>query len=156
MAEWYLLTCVHSVTDAASAEKNCILAEKYMFGYGVPKSYDLAFKLYSVSHLILHSPRFLLFALGFCKLWISRCMMLGAMYENGLGQNSDFPAAISWYKEGASKNSATCYNKLGKIYLVGKGVPKDATVAAEYFLKAAEMGDLDAQTNLGTFVEFNH
>ena len=35
------------------------------------------------------------------------------------------------------------------MYVLGEGVPEDATEAVKWYRKAAERGDISAQTNLG-------
>ena len=49
----------------------------------------------------------------------------------------------------AEKGDAKAQNKLGRMYSLGQGVPNDARVAAEWFLKAAEQGVAEAQAMLG-------
>lgn len=49
----------------------------------------------------------------------------------------------------AEKGDAKAQNKLGRMYSLGQGVPKDSRAAAEWFLKAAEQGIAEAQSMLG-------
>ena len=49
----------------------------------------------------------------------------------------------------ASMGNAEAQSALGARYCDGKGVPKDAAEAVEWYRKAAEQGDTDAQSSLG-------
>ena len=49
----------------------------------------------------------------------------------------------------AERGDARAQNKIGRMYSLGQGVPKDSRAAAEYFLKAAEQGNAEAQGMLG-------
>ena len=49
----------------------------------------------------------------------------------------------------AEKGDARAQNKIGRMYALGHGVPKDSRAAAEWFLKAAEQGVAEAQGMLG-------
>ena len=49
----------------------------------------------------------------------------------------------------AEKGDAKAQNKLGRMYSLGQGVPRDSRAAAEWFLKAAEQGVAEAQSMLG-------
>ena len=49
----------------------------------------------------------------------------------------------------AELGNADAQFKLGSMYLLGQGVPRDMSKAAQWFQKAAEQGHADAQFNLG-------
>jgi uncharacterized protein len=97
---------------------------------------------------------------------------LGMFYENGLGVEKNILTAVDWYRKAALQGLADAQNKLGIIYAEGIGnapqaaiptdpnqasmpyvnaqmvIPKDQTAALEWFKKAANQGDVDAQYNL--------
>ncbi len=61
----------------------------------------------------------------------------------------DYPAAISaWLPFAAQGDADACFN-LGQAYKLGRGVPKDANIARDYYRRAALKGHLPAQANLG-------
>lgn len=49
----------------------------------------------------------------------------------------------------AEQGSAHAQMQLGRAYEIGEGVPKDPSLAAQWYRKAAEQGYADAQYNLG-------
>jgi hypothetical protein len=64
-----------------------------------------------------------------------------AAYKKG-----DFAAAVKEFK---ADNRPASQFFLATMYYEGKGVPRDRKTAAEWFRKAAEQGDADAQYRLG-------
>jgi len=56
---------------------------------------------------------------------------------------------VASMRKAAEQGDAAAQFKLGRIYYNGKGVPKDAAKAVEWWRKAAEQGNADAQFNLG-------
>ncbi|KAI9325696.1 hypothetical protein DFJ73DRAFT_868777 [Zopfochytrium polystomum] len=92
-------------------------------------------------------------------------IQIGVAYRNGtLSPRTDHPAmssgrqdeernlaadmAISLQISTEGGNSVSQKN-LGLLYLNGRGVPKDPSMAAHWFRKAAEQGNAAAQNNLG-------
>ncbi|KAJ3392704.1 hypothetical protein HDU92_008207 [Lobulomyces angularis] len=112
--------------------------DKFLFGYGFPQSYDLAYKRYQAAANA-----------GFPEAF----NMLGMMHENGLGQKRDMNLALQNYREAASKNCLDALNNLGRIYQNGLGCSVDYGTAQEYYTKAAEGGHLDAMVNIGYLLE---
>ncbi|KAJ3037190.1 hypothetical protein HDV00_002001 [Rhizophlyctis rosea] len=114
--------------------------EKYFHGYGVPKSYDIAFRRYMTAAKSSHP---------------SACNMLGVMYEHGLGRGKDMVNAITWYKKALTyaPTHTEALNNMGRIHETGKGTPVDLRTAAEYYLKAAEGGSVDAMCSYGYLLE---
>jgi uncharacterized protein len=49
----------------------------------------------------------------------------------------------------ADEGNAEAQNKLGSMYLTGRGVPRNFEDAAMWYLRAAEQGHVNAQFNLG-------
>ena len=51
--------------------------------------------------------------------------------------------------QGLRRGDGIAQYNLGRMYVVGDGVPQDFEEAVKWFRKAAEQGDADAQHNLG-------
>lgn len=64
--------------------------------------------------------------------------------------NGDFTAAEKIWSKLAANGDADAYYSLGQLYRRGEGVEKNLQKAREYYLKAAELGQSFAQSNLGT------
>ncbi|KRX01629.1 hypothetical protein PPERSA_03713 [Pseudocohnilembus persalinus] len=75
---------------------------------------------------------------------------LGDMAENGdLPGGIDLAYAYECYLIGASFDSPQCYFKLAQFYKKGMIIKKDENLYYYYTKKAAEMGVVEAQHNLG-------
>lgn len=61
----------------------------------------------------------------------------------------DYPKAFALFCEAAAQGDADGINMVGMSYFLGQGVEKDRHKAAVHFLKAARMGNAQAQYNLG-------
>ena len=71
-------------------------------------------------------------------------------YENG-----DFETAfVEWKKLADEDNAQACHN-LAILYGTGKGVPQDLALATEWCAKAANLGDVQAQTHYGYLLSEN-
>src|SRR5215471_17337410 len=64
----------------------------------------------------------------------------------------DFPTAIREFTVLAKQGNWEAQLILGKMYLLGQGVPKDSHVAIEWLKPAAEHGDSEAQFLLGSLL----
>jgi len=63
----------------------------------------------------------------------------------------NFDKAVELLQPLAEKsNNPQAQEKIGRLYHRGKGLPKDAGKAAEWYLKAAEQGDAPAAARLGS------
>jgi len=63
----------------------------------------------------------------------------------------NFDKAVELLQPLAEKDgNARAQEKIGRLYHRGKGLPKDAGKASEWYLKAAEQGDAAAAARLGT------
>lgn len=63
----------------------------------------------------------------------------------------DFDKAVELLWPLAEKgNEPQAQEKIGRLYHRGKGLPKDAAKAAEWYLKAAQQGDAPAAARLGS------
>ena len=58
-------------------------------------------------------------------------------------------AQVRFLEEEAHKGSPVAQNKLGRMYLFGKGVPKDPQEAAKWFRKSAHQGFARSEYDLG-------
>lgn len=76
-------------------------------------------------------------------------LILGSMYEIGLGVPQDFKEVIRWYRLAAELGNAKAQSKLGSIYDIGLTAPQDYKEAVKWWRLAAEKGDAFAQLNLG-------
>lgn len=77
------------------------------------------------------------------QLWLADTYFTG---RNG-GQN--YAKAREWYVKAAEKEARDAYFNLGVIYILGKGVEKEAQTGAAWLKKAALKGDVEAQYFLG-------
>jgi len=59
------------------------------------------------------------------------------------------PAAVSACRRLAARGTADAQYTLGRIYLSGRGVPRDDKEAAKWLRKAADHGETGAQSDLG-------
>lgn len=96
----------------------------------------------------INPPRRIVFA---ALLALLLAMPVHAGLKDGLAayDRADYAAAQKELTPLAQKGDAQAQNKLGRMYSLGQGVPKDARAAAEWFLKAAEQGVAEAQGMLG-------
>ena len=62
-------------------------------------------------------------------------------------QNTE--VALKYFKKASELNNPVGFSGLGLMYLYGKGISKDYTLAHKYFLAAAEQGWVDGQLHLG-------
>lgn len=77
-------------------------------------------------------------------------LMLGTMYEDGLGGlPADLREAASWYEQAAKQNYPKAQYNLGLLYEDGRGVNQNYNQAAYWYDQAAKAGFTEAQNNLG-------
>lgn len=77
-------------------------------------------------------------------------LMLGTMYEDGLGGlPSDLREAAYWYEQAARQGYTKAQYNLGLLYEDGRGVSQNYEQAAYWYEKAAKSGFIEAQNNLG-------
>lgn len=88
-------------------------------------------------------------------------ILMGRLYENGLGVDQDPAAAVDWYGRAAEAGNAEGMVLLAYCYQLGFGVMKDGAQAFLWTQKAADLGSPEAQFNLammfgrGTLVDKN-
>ncbi|KAJ1341163.1 hypothetical protein BSLG_004229 [Batrachochytrium salamandrivorans] len=116
--------------------------EKYFMGYGVVKSFDIAFKRYeTAARMDLAEASNMLgvmleFGLGRERDITSATN--GFMLENGLGGNQDLHFAMEMYKSAADSGYARAQNALGGCYYCGRGTRRDYTDAVMWYRRAAD------------------
>lgn len=65
------------------------------------------------------------------------------------GRKQDYLKAYEWYIKAAEQGNSEAQNKLGIMYVSGKGVQQDYSKAYEWYIKAANQGNSNAKCNLG-------
>jgi len=76
-------------------------------------------------------------------------LVLGWMYQNGIGVTKDEKQAADWYLKSAKAGYAIAQFNLGKMYENGTGVKQDYKQAFSWYEKSASQGYLPAQVFLG-------
>jgi len=79
---------------------------------------------------------------------------LGWAYHYGLGVDRNWELALKWYSAAAEQVNPGGIRGVGEMYELGvAGLKQDFVQAAKLYERAAELGDLVAQFNLGVFYE---
>ncbi|MDL2284858.1 sel1 repeat family protein [Oxalobacter sp. OttesenSCG-928-P03] len=77
-------------------------------------------------------------------------LLMGAFLEDGVGVRRDLERAAYWYRYAANNPvEIGARQRLGTLYLEGKGVPQDTAEGLKWLNEAAEMGDANACFQLG-------
>jgi uncharacterized protein len=76
-------------------------------------------------------------------------LLLGFMYQGGLGLAENDGEAVRWYYLSANQGNALAQHNLGVLYANGQGVAQDYAAAAKWYRLAADQGVAEAQANLG-------
>ncbi|KAI8918838.1 hypothetical protein BC831DRAFT_482163 [Entophlyctis helioformis] len=130
-ADWQDL----NINDAKSL---FMQGEKYFVGYGVTRSFDVAFKRYEAAS----------------KLGLAEASnMMGVMLEFGLGRERDVLNATKWYRKAADARCPEALNNLGRIHELGRGCEVSLVSAIDMYKRAADLGHLDGMTNYGYMLE---
>ena len=75
-------------------------------------------------------------------------------YHHGLGVDRNWELALKWYSAAAEQVNPGGIRGVGEMYELGvAGLNQDFVQAAKLYERAAELGDLVAQFNLGVFYE---
>jgi TPR repeat protein len=83
-------------------------------------------------------------------------IVLGYLYDEGLGVVQDHAKARKWYEKAADKGDANAMTHLGELYASGQGVAKDYVEARKWYEKAAAKDDASAMNGLGWLYENGH
>ena len=78
-------------------------------------------------------------------------VMLGTIFQKGLGVEIDLKQAQIWFQKGADKADADSEFALAMLLLTGTGQKPNVIDGAPWLQKAAEAGNVKAQVNLGLF-----
>lgn len=119
---------------AGHAEAQCLVAECYRWGHGIPKSLNDEMEW-------LHRSA----ESGFDEAQLQ----LGDCYHDGKGVPQDYGEAAKWFRRAAEQGEVMAQTNLGHCYEYGLGVPKDYTEAIRWYREAAEQGYSDGQCGLG-------
>ena len=76
--------------------------------------------------------------------------LVGRMYEEGVGLEQNLSKAFENYLKSSEQDYAKAMIALGDMYAKGKQVNRNARLATKYYLKAASLGDEDAEKRLKT------
>lgn len=77
-------------------------------------------------------------------------LMLGRIYQRGLGTAVDLQQALAWYQKSAVHGNRAAQYALGSMYLKGQGTSKDVVQGVAWIRKAADQGHPTAENDLGT------
>lgn len=69
-------------------------------------------------------------------------------YLYGDGVIQDYTKAVMWLEKAAKQKHDDAIGKLGMLYMGGTGVPKNEAKGVEYWIKAAELGNVDSMLAL--------
>lgn len=81
-------------------------------------------------------------------------VLLGLIYDSGLGIPQDYSEAAKWYRKAADLKSVHAYYMLAVMYGLGHGVPQDYTASVAWLRQGAERADPRSQALLGLMYEF--
>jgi TPR repeat protein len=110
------------------------LGERYLYGKGVIKDFNEAFRWFSLAANSKNSEA---------------QTNLGRIYYLGYGVPKDIQKSIGWLKLAAENGNASAASFLSLIYFRGNGVPEDKKAGFKWLLLAAENGDPDSQYSIG-------
>ena len=80
-------------------------------------------------------------------------IILGSIYEKGLGVKQDIKIAIKWYEKAADKLNPLTLFQLANIYETGNDVDRDSYLALNSFDWAANGGELKAKDRFNALIE---
>ncbi len=66
-------------------------------------------------------------------------LLLGTMYDEGLGVTQDYAEAMKWYRKAAEQGHASAQSNLGLMYGNGEGVPQNYVQAHLWYILAASI-----------------
>ncbi|MEZ5500765.1 MAG: caspase family protein [Steroidobacteraceae bacterium] len=67
-------------------------------------------------------------------------VIVGEIYERGMGVGPDYAAAMGWYRRAADQGDARAEVNIGQLFERGLGVAPDAATALEWYRRAAGKG----------------
>ena len=78
---------------------------------------------------------------------------LAICFKNGLGVQTDYAEAMSWFVEAAAHGNSNAENQLGWMYQFGQGVKPDDARAVTWYRMSADQGNRRGIDNLHAFEE---
>ncbi len=110
---------------------HCV-AQCYERGFGVQQSYAKALQWYKKHAKTMDGK--------------NSMVAVGNYYHEGRGDTEQsYEEAVKWYRKASDRDYSGGHYKLGLCYRDGTGVQKDFNKALEYFEKALEHSDPDAE-----------
>lgn len=76
-------------------------------------------------------------------------LLLGELFENGIGTEQDLVEAFRWYSEASKTDHPGAQARLAILHLEGRGVVKDVAQGIDLLKRAAAKGEPLAMTRLG-------
>jgi TPR repeat protein len=70
------------------------------------------------------------------------------LYQHGLGVDTDYAQAETWYYKAAGQGNSNAENQLGYMNQYGLGIPPDSAQALAWYRTAADQGNKTAMENL--------
>jgi TPR repeat protein len=110
------------------------MAQKYLLGRGVKRSYEMARMLYELAAQQGNA---------------GAMSNLGTMYETGRGVEQSYERAAEYYDQAAQLGLADAQYNLGCMYKDGTGVKQSFLMAKELYELAIEQGYVEAIVGLG-------
>ncbi|KXS10839.1 HCP-like protein [Gonapodya prolifera JEL478] len=131
---WY-----KKAADQGYTSSMCALGDFYKYGLG-PCNRDMtrATELYRKAAELGH---------------VDAQTRLGFMLMHQYEVRWDYEEAVQWWKKAADKKSALAHSLLAECHLLGLGVKQDKAEAEMLAKVAAELGNPDAQFNMGIICE---
>jgi hypothetical protein len=83
-------------------------------------------------------------------------VILGNLYEQGLGVKQDYQSALSWYQKAGDQDSPEGQYNAGLFYFNGTGVDQDYRAAYEWFSDAADEKSVEGAYMLGVIYHEGH
>jgi TPR repeat protein len=80
-------------------------------------------------------------------------VLIGSMYERGLGVPQDIAQAIQWYARGEQADSPAAMRAMGVLYESGTGVQQDYAQARRRYEAASQRGDAEASRRFASLLE---
>jgi TPR repeat protein len=111
--------------ESGDASAMYSLAEKYHYGYDVPKDLAAAVEWYNKSAEKGNG---------------SSMVTLGIMYRTGDGVPRDYVKARQWLEKAYAAHESLALYHIGEMYRQGEGMPASADEAANWYRKAIKEG----------------
>lgn len=129
--------CYNKASEMGDSWAQYLLANMYMIGKGVSQDINKAINLYTDSAKQGHK---------------NAQFNLGLICES----NKFYQEALYWYIKAAEQEHKDAMFNLANMYQEGKGIPKDMKKAIGLYTKAANLGNVKAQSNLGVIFDISN